>query len=54
VLSSKVSLALAFAVTTVSFISTPVPILLGMEFLFLTISVGPVCSETLPTAAKLV
>jgi hypothetical protein len=54
VLSSKVSLAFAFAVTIVSFISTPEPTLDEIEVLLRTISVGPVCSVTLPTAAKLV
>jgi hypothetical protein len=54
VLSSNVNFAFALAVTIVSFISTPEFTLLGIDFLFLTISVGPDCSVILPTAAILV
>ena len=53
VLSSKVSSALARAVLTVSFISTVVFTLEDMLFRSRSISVGPVCSVTLPTPAKL-
>jgi hypothetical protein len=54
VLSTNSSLALARAVTMVSFISTAVLTLLGVDFLLRTISVGPVWSVTRPTAAQLV
>jgi len=54
VLSTNSNRALARAVTTVSFISTAVLTLLGVDFLLRTISVGPVCSTTRPTAAQLV
>jgi len=41
-------------VTTVSCICTAVLTTLGTDRLFLTISVGPVCSTTRPTPAQLV
>jgi hypothetical protein len=52
--SSKTNLAFDLAVTTVSFISIVELTLLSIDFLFRTISVGPVCSKILPTAAKLI
>ena len=54
VASSNVNCALDLAVDIVSFISIPVFTALGIDFLFLIISVGPVCSVTLPTPPKLV
>ena len=54
VASSKTNLAFDLAVITISFISIEELILPSIDFLSLTISVGPVCSEILPTAAKLV
>jgi hypothetical protein len=54
VLSTNSRRARARAVTTVSFISTAVLTVLGVDFLLRTISVGPVCSTTLPTPAQLV
>jgi hypothetical protein len=44
---------LDFAVTTVSSISIEEFILLSIDLLFLTISVGPDCSDTVPIAALL-
>jgi len=49
--SSNVIPTLALAVTTASFISTPLFILLGMLCFSRCISVGPVCSVTVPIAA---
>ena len=48
--SRKVIPALALAVVITSFISTSAEIELTTEFLSLRISVGPVCSVTLPTS----
>jgi hypothetical protein len=47
-------LALDLAVTMVSFISTGEFTAEGSDFLARTISVGPDCSVTRPTAAQLV
>jgi len=50
--SSNVIPTRAFAVTTESFISTPVFTALGMLSLSLCISTMPVCSVTLPISAS--